>query len=83
MQKTWLCLSAVGLIWMAGGTEAKESSAGVGCAQNNAKQCVEFALDAMGGRARLQQIKSVRLRTFEHTLLAEQSYRQEPFFTSY
>jgi hypothetical protein len=37
----------------------------------------------MGGRERLQQVKSVRLQTIGHTLLAEQSYRQEPFITSY
>jgi hypothetical protein len=37
----------------------------------------------MGGRDRLQQVKSVRLHTIGHTLLAEQSYRQEPFITSY
>jgi hypothetical protein len=37
----------------------------------------------MGGRERLQQVKSVRLETIGHTLLMEQSYRQEPFITSY
>ena len=42
-----------------------------------------LALEAMGGRERLQQVKSVRLETIGHTLLMEQSYRQEPFITSY
>jgi hypothetical protein len=37
----------------------------------------------MGGRDRLQQIRSVRLQTIGHTALAEQSYRQDPFITSY
>jgi hypothetical protein len=37
----------------------------------------------MGGGDRLQQIKIVRLRTIQHTALAEQSYRQDPFITSY
>jgi hypothetical protein len=44
---------------------------------------VDLALDAMGGQDRLQEIKIVRLRTIEHTALAEQSYRQAPFITSY
>jgi hypothetical protein len=69
---------------MAAGVQAKESSAsGPGCSDKSAKQCVDLALDAMGGRDRLQQVKSVRLHTIGHTLLAEQSYRQEPFITSY
>jgi len=37
----------------------------------------------MGGRDRLQALKSVRLQTIGHTLLMEQSYRQDPFLTSY
>jgi hypothetical protein len=41
------------------------------------------ALEAMGGRERLQQLTSVHLETAGHTLLAEQSYRQAPFITSY
>src|SRR5277367_4152958 len=54
-----------------------------GCANIPAKQCVELALAAMGGRDRLQQLKSVRLKTTGHTLLMEQSYRQDPFIASY
>ncbi|HET9743538.1 MAG TPA: hypothetical protein VFQ00_12370 [Terriglobales bacterium] len=42
-----------------------------------------MALAAMGGRDRLQKIGSVRLETVGHTLLMEQSYRQDPFITSY
>jgi hypothetical protein len=37
----------------------------------------------MGGRERLEQVKSVRLQIIGHTLLMEQSYRQAPFITSY
>ena len=37
----------------------------------------------MGGRERLQQLNSVRLKIVRHTLLMEQSYRQSPFITSY
>jgi hypothetical protein len=84
MRKTWLCLSAASALWMASGVQAKESSGSVpGCDDKTPKQCVDLALDAMGGRDRLQQVKSVRLHTIGHTVLAEQSYRQEPFITSY
>lgn len=48
-----------------------------------AKQCLDLALAAMGGRERLRQVRSVRLQTIGHTLLMEQSYRQAPFITSY
>ena len=56
---------------------------GLGCAGMNPQQCVSAALDAMGGRGRLQELTNVRLQTVSHTLLTEQSYRQAPFFTSY
>jgi hypothetical protein len=45
--------------------------------------CLEDALQAMGGRERLAQLKSIRLQTIGHTALPEQSYRQAPFITSY
>jgi hypothetical protein len=54
-----------------------------GCANQSPLQCVVAALDAMGGRERLQQVTSIRLQTIGHTLLEEQSYRQAPFITSY
>jgi hypothetical protein len=54
-----------------------------GCEHLAVRQCLNLAIDAMGGRERLQQIKSVRLQAIGHTLLMEQSYRQAPFITSY
>ena len=54
-----------------------------GCVQESPQQCVTAALEAMGGRERLQQVTSVRLQTVGHTLLMEQSYRQSPFIASY
>jgi hypothetical protein len=51
------------------------------CAE--AQHCVELAIAALGGRARLESIKSARLDILSNTLLAEQSYRQTPFITSY
>jgi hypothetical protein len=54
-----------------------------GCERHSALQCAQLALDAMGGRDRLEQLKSVRLQNIGHALLMEQSYRQDPFITSY
>jgi hypothetical protein len=54
-----------------------------GCENESPQQCVTAALEAMGGRERLQQATSVRLQTIGHTLLMEQSYRQAPFITAY
>jgi hypothetical protein len=63
MRKVRLYLSAVVVLWMTAGTRAKETSAGSpGCAHESPKQCVNLTLEAMGGRERLQQVKSVRLR---------------------
>src|SRR5437588_4467428 len=54
-----------------------------GCTRETAKQCVDEALQAMGGQDRLEQLNNVRLKIIRHTLLMEQSYRQSPFITSY
>ncbi len=54
-----------------------------GCEKESVEECLNLAMAAMGGRGRLEQLKSVRLGTMGHTLLVEQSYRQEPFITSY
>ena len=69
---------------MAAGAHASEKFTGApGCAHESAQQCVTAALEAMGGRERLQQVASVRLQTVGHTLLMEQSYRQAPFIAAY
>jgi hypothetical protein len=54
-----------------------------GCDHLNAKACVEQAIDAMGGQQRLTNIRSASYETVGHTVLSEQSYRQQPFITSY
>lgn len=59
MPKTWLCLFAVSALWMAAGVQAKGSSGGgPGCDDKNPKQCLDLALDAMGGResTKLKQV---------------------------
>jgi hypothetical protein len=47
------------------------------------KACLALALAAMGGRERLEAVNSISVEGIRHTLLVEQSYRQEPFITSY
>lgn len=47
------------------------------------KDCVTLALNAMGGRERIEAVKALSLEGIQHTLLVEQSYRQEPFITAY
>jgi hypothetical protein len=37
----------------------------------------------MGGRERIEAVKSLSLEGVQHTLLVEQSYRQEPFISAY
>jgi hypothetical protein len=53
------------------------------CREAGAKGCVELALQAMGGRERLESIRNLRIDAMSHTALTEQSYRQDPFVTSY
>lgn len=77
-------LLAASCMCMAAGGYAKEKfPTAPGCAHESPQQCVGAALEAMGGRDRLQQVTSVRLQTDGNTLLTEQSYRQAPFITSY
>ena len=84
MRRAWLCLLAAASLLTSTAAYSREDRADVpGCKDKSPLQCVDFAMEAMGGRDRLQQIKSVRLHTIEHTALAEQSYRQDPFITSY
>jgi hypothetical protein len=81
-QFVFACLMA-GCTIAAHAQGAGRSAIEPGCAQVTARQCVGLALDAMGGRDRLEKLTSVRLHTISHTLLTEQSYRQAPFITSY
>ena len=84
MRKAVLCVCTVATLWLtSGAVAAAHSPATPGCVGGGAKECVGLALEAMGGRERLQQVKSVRFDTMGHTLLVEESYRQEPFITSY
>lgn len=85
MRRAWVCaFAAMAGLCLPTASWAQGNSVGApGCEGKSAKQCVELALEAMGGRERLQQLKSVRLQNISHTLLVEQSYRQAPFITSY
>jgi hypothetical protein len=83
MRKAWLLVSAAALFTTVPVHAKENSTTQPGCANQSVRQCVDLALDAMGGRERLQPLKTVRLKTIGHTLLMEQSYRQAPFITSY
>jgi hypothetical protein len=63
--------------------EPVNSGAHPGCEQLDAKACVEQAITAMGGRERLTGIHSENYDAIGHTVLPEQSYRQQPFITAY
>jgi hypothetical protein len=76
-------LAVSGLCAAAGVHAGEKPTPAPGCAHESPQQCVTAALEAMGGRDRLQQVTSIRLQTVGHTLLMEQSYRQAPFITSY
>jgi hypothetical protein len=54
-----------------------------GCDGLDAKACVALAIEAMGGREKLEAIQTVHADVIGHAALMEQSYRQAPFITSY
>ena len=75
---------AIGCVLGLGCSVLAHASAGnPGCEDVNASQCVARAMAAMGGRQKLESIRSVALDAIGHTELMEQSYRQAPFITSY
>ncbi|WP_424682065.1 hypothetical protein [Frateuria sp. YIM B11624] len=63
--------------------EAVKEAGHPGCEGIGAKACVQRAIDAMGGSQRLAGIHSASYEAIGHSVLAEQSYRQKPFITSY
>jgi hypothetical protein len=63
--------------------DATSAADETGCEKAGPKSCLMLSINAMGGLDRLKGIKSLHTRSIGHTLLAEQSYRQEPFITSY
>ena len=70
----------------AGGASAASSAGAASAAPQCAptpRDCAALALAAMGGRERIEAVKGLGLEGLQHTLLVEQSYRQEPFITAY
>jgi hypothetical protein len=51
--------------------------------RSSAQACVSAAIDAMGGRAKLESVKTLQYESLAYTELTEQSYRQAPFINSY
>jgi hypothetical protein len=83
IRDTVFAVAAIGW-WLAPSAYAKDRAVeNPSCVQQSALQCAQLAMDAMGGRERLEQLKSIRLQNIGHTLLMEQSYRQAPFIASY
>ena len=91
MQRPLILLCGLGaalILWATPGSAsgaqstAPRTQPGNGCS-GSAKQCLASAIEAMGGRERLEAVHNLRLEEIGHTLLMEQSYRQEPFISSY
>jgi hypothetical protein len=84
-----LFLTAIGCYLIASmgvaGAEVAAGAAGSAASQcaPTPRGCVALALAAMGGRERIEAVKTLALEGVQHTLLVEQSYRQEPFITAY
>jgi hypothetical protein len=51
--------------------------------RTNAQACISAAIDAMGGREKLESVKTLSYESLAYTELTEQSYRQAPFINSY
>ena len=77
----WSAIVAFAVLAVGGLAAAEEAEPG--CAAMDAKACVGLAMTAMGGRAKLAELSNAQLDIAQHTMLVEQSYRQEPFITSY
>ncbi|HEX3914059.1 MAG TPA: hypothetical protein VHW71_11160 [Steroidobacteraceae bacterium] len=72
----------MGIICLLGDSGAGAANVAPQCA-STASDCAQLALAAMGGRERIEAVKALELERVQHTLLVEQSYRQEPFITAY
>ena len=82
MKHLWILLFVAACL--ASEAQAKDTTiVSPGCEHQSPKECLNLALEAMGGQERLREVRSVRLETIGHTLLMEQSYRQDPFIASY
>jgi hypothetical protein len=75
MMRAWIVFCLAGLA-------AAASATPLSCAPQP-QDCLALAIAAMGGRERLQGIHSISVEGIRHTLLLEQSYRQDPFIASY
>ena len=71
----FVCMIVVGAAGAQSGTSP--------CEKAGIQDCLALALEAMGGQSRLEAVKSFAFEAVGHTALVEQSYRQDPFITSY
>ena len=58
-------------------------SPSVKCQSLSPRDCLGLVIDAVGGKKQLDSLASLEFSAIEHTQIVEQSYRQEPFLTSY
>ena len=79
----WYCVPVATVVALTGSLSAADRRAQSDCETAGTKACLALALDAMGGEARLNGIKSMTYASVGHTLLVEQSYRQDPFISAY
>ena len=70
-----LCSSARG--------QAQHKEEKSGCKGLSPQACLTLATEAMGGESKLKAIHNESLDEIGHVALMEQSYRQDPFITSY
>jgi hypothetical protein len=53
------------------------------CTDAGPRGCLALAVDAMGGRAKLEGLHGVKYEFTANELIPEQSYRQDPFIAAY
>lgn len=63
--------------------DAKPVQKGSDCERVGTTGCLALAIEAMSGSASLDAVKSLTYESIGHTLLVEQSYRQDPFISAY
>jgi hypothetical protein len=83
-KRVFSCCASLAIVFaLAANLAAADTKTPSDCEKAGTRACLALALDALGGSARLQGVKSMSFESVGHTLLVEQSYRQDPFISSY
>jgi len=83
MFRPFRVLLAVILVFLASCVSHASAVETPGCTGLAPKDCLTLVLQAMGGQEKIEGIHNVQLDIASHTALTEQSYRQDPFISSY